>query len=193
MENLTGPDGAEEAQAELLRRIATGDIQAMATFYDQTATPLFSVAVRILGDPSEAEEVIQDVFMQIWEKAGVFDPLLGSAFHWAISIARHRSIDRLRSRQRRTRLIEELNNNTGASNPLVSEGERRALNTDEVAGIHSAVSRLPAEQRVAIEMAFFEGKTHHEIAEVLKEPLGTIKARIRRGMLRLRDGLQAYV
>ena len=188
---MPGPEASEETQAQLLLRIAAGDIQSMATFYDETAAPLFSLAIRILGDHGEAEEVIQDVYMQIWENAGAFDPMLGSAFHWVVSITRHRSIDRLRARQRRTRLLEQVNN-MGADQPLSSDGRQGELNSDELAGVHTALKSLPDEQRLPIKMAFFEGKTHHEISAALKQPLGTIKARIRRGMLKLRDSLHAY-
>ncbi len=162
----------------------------MAAFYDQTAAPLYSVAFRILGDGSEAEEVIQDTFVQIWEKAATFDPMLGSAFHWALSIARHRSIDRLRARQRRSRLVEEYREVSAADPPTTSGPEQSAGNAEAFAMVRAALAGLPNEQRQAIELAFFGGKTHLEIAEALKEPLGTIKARIRRGMMKLRDSLQ---
>ena len=99
---------ADETQTQLLRRVAAQDRQALAEFYDQVAGVLFSTSVRILSDPQEAEEVIQDVFVQIWEKSSTFDVNLGSPFHWALSITRNRSIDRLRTRQRRSRLLEEL-------------------------------------------------------------------------------------
>ena len=188
MENKPGPEASEEAQAQLLRRIAAGDIQSMATFYDQTAAPLFSLAFRILGDHGEAEEVIQDVYMQIWEKAAVFDPMLGSAFHWVLSITRHRSIDRLRARQRRTRLLEQVFS-MGPDHALSSSGRQGELNSDDLVEVHTALKNLPDEQKLPIKMAFFEGKTHHEISAALKQPLGTIKARIRRGMLKLRDSL----
>jgi RNA polymerase sigma-70 factor (ECF subfamily) len=180
----------EESQAELVKRMASGDAQALSEFYDQAAGALFSLAARVLGDPTEAEEVIQDVFVQIWEKAAVFDSTLGSAIHWGLSITRHRSIDRLRARQRRMRLLDELTNTNAASDdPEV--GPRR-LEVDEAAMVRSALDGLPSEQKQALLMAFFESKTHIEIAEALGEPLGTIKARIRRGMLKLRDTLQEY-
>jgi len=180
----------DKVQAQLLRGIANRDCDALAQFYDQTAVPFFSVAVRILADTAEAEEVIQDVFVQIWEKAASFDPMLGSAFHWSLSILRHRSIDRLRSRQRRARLHDELEK---AQDPaLENSQEQTTLDSEDTAAIRSALKELPSEQREAIEMAFFGGKTHLEIAESLNEPLGTIKARIRRGMLKLRNSLQAY-
>jgi len=181
-----------EEQAQLVRRIAAGDLQAMSDFYDQTATPLFSVALRILGDSSEAEEVVQDAFVQIWEKAARFDPLLGAAFHWALSITRHRAIDRLRSRQRRARLADQLQE-SGAGEPApASAPDLYALDAEESAGVRAALGSLPADQRQAIEMAFLGGLTHPEIAEALGEPLGTVKARIRRGLLKLRESLQTY-
>jgi RNA polymerase sigma-70 factor (ECF subfamily) len=185
-------ESAEEIQAQLLGRIAAGDLQAMSDFYDQTVTPLFSVALRILGDSGEAEEVIQDVFVQVWEKARTFDSQIGSAFHWALSVARHRAIDRLRSRQRRARLADELLE-TGAADPAPSDApDADALGGEEAAAVRTALRNLPQEQRQAIEMAFFGGLTHLEIAQTLNEPLGTIKARIRRGLLKLRESLQTY-
>jgi len=175
---------------ELFRRIAARDREALAQFYDQAAGPLFSLALRILGDPPEAEEVVQDVFVQIWDKAAWFNPAMGSPLHWALSIARNRSIDRLRARQRRSRLAAELEETAAAA--AAEPGVPAGLPVDEIAVIRSAVKSLPADQRQAIELAFFGGLTHLEIAEAMKEPLGTVKARIRRGMLKLRDSLQPY-
>jgi len=189
---MSQPTTAEDIQAQLLRRIADGEVSALSELYDQTATPLFSVALRILADASEAEEVIQDVFVQIWERASTFDPLLGSAFHWALSITRHRAIDRLRSRQRRARLVEQLKETDTGDFSEVSTPETGALNAEGAAIMRVALNRLPADQHQAIEMAFFGGLSHNEIADTLKEPLGTVKARIRRGLLKLRESLAAY-
>jgi RNA polymerase sigma-70 factor, ECF subfamily len=183
----------EETQAQLLRRIATGDRDALAEFYDQTAGVLFSLALRILNDPQEAEEVIQDVFVQIWDKAATFDPTIGVPFHWVMSITRNRSIDRLRSRQRRARVMTNWEDAGDLNPPVETASSRAVLAEDELGAIRSAVVHLPKDQRQAIEMAFFSGMTHPEIAEALNEPLGTVKARIRRGMMKLKDSLQAYV
>lgn len=183
---------AEALQAQLLRRMAARDRQALSDFYDQTATPLFSVAMRILGDASEAEDVLQDVFVQIWERAATFDVMLGSAFHWALSIMRHRAIDRLRSRQRRALLAEQLQQ---SDVPAPVSGESPALEAlvaEQAAAVRSALTSLPNDQRQVIEMAFFGGLTHPEIAAALQQPLGTIKARIRRGLLKLRESLHLY-
>jgi RNA polymerase sigma-70 factor (ECF subfamily) len=181
---------ADEAQAHLLQRVAARDTEALAEFYDQTAGLLFSVAVRVLGDAAEAEEAIQDVFVQIWEKAATFDPLLGTPFHWAVSITRHRAIDRLRSRHRRARLLEDLGQLALEDPPTGHAPE--GLAADEANLVRSALAGLPADQRQAIELAFFNGMTHLEIAQALQEPLGTIKARIRRGLMKLRETLGEY-
>ena len=184
---------AEESQAELLRRIAAQDQQALADFYDQMAGVLFSTAVRILGDAHEAEEVIQDVFVQIWNKAATFDAALGAPFHWTLSITRNRCIDRLRKRQRRTCLLDDLAEAAAIDPVPCAPPAQNVLSADEIAAVRSAVEGLPSEQRQAIAMAFFGGMTHMEIAKALNEPLGTTKARIRRGMLKLREDLQPYV
>lgn len=181
----------EELQTELLRRVAQRDLDALSEFYDQTATPLFSVALRILGNHSEAEEVIQEVFVQIWEKAHTFDGLLGSAFQWTLGITRHRAIDRLRKGQRRAKLLEELKLD-GVNDALESSmPDAAAAEGESALAIRTALARLPNDQRHAIELAFFAGLTHPEIAEMLQEPIGTIKARIRRGLLKMREALEA--
>jgi len=184
---------SEESQAELLRRIASQDREALAQFYDETAGVLFSTAIRILGDALEAEEAVQDAFVQIWSKATSFDLALGAPLYWALGITRNRCIDRLRARKRRSQLLNELADE-GAANPLLPVTQSGGfLSKDESAAVRSAVEGLPREQQQVIQMAFFGGMTHQEIAESLNEPLGTIKARIRRGMLKLRESLQAYV
>jgi RNA polymerase sigma-70 factor (ECF subfamily) len=184
---------AEESQVRLLRRIAAKDRQALAEFYDQVAVPLFSTATRILGDAHEAEEVVQDVFVQFWEKSATFDAALGSPLHWALRITRNRAIDRLRARQRRAKLAAQFQENFEAVAGGPSAVPTAGLDAEAVVQIRSIVGHLPADQRQAIEMAFFGGLTHTEIAETLGEPLGTVKARIRRGMLKLRESLQGYL
>lgn len=184
---------AEETQTQLLRRVAARDRQALSDFYDQIAGVLFSTAVRILGDQQEAEEVIQDVFVQIWEKAPMFDIVLGTPFHWAVSITRNRAIDRLRSRRRRAQVIEGFKAEMAPEMETYAPAAMPRLDTEHVSLVRNAVSSLPQDQRQAIELAFFTGLTHAEIAEKLSEPLGTIKARIRRGMLKLRESLQSCI
>ena len=183
----------DELQTELLRRIAAQDREALSEFYDQTARPLFSIACRMLGNMSDAEEVIQDVFVQIWTKAGMFDAAKGQPFHWVLALTRNRCIDGLRARQRRSRVMVDSDDETVLELPVEAAPGETPLAGSDIAAIQAVVNDLPKEQRQAIEMAFFRGFTHEEIAESLNEPLGTIKARIRRGMLKLREALQSYL
>jgi RNA polymerase sigma-70 factor (ECF subfamily) len=184
---------AERDQEELLRRIAGGDQQALAEMYDQLAGVLFSMAIHILADRREAEEVVQDVFVQIWKKAASFDSALGTPLHWTLGIIRNRCVDYLRARQRRSRLLDDAIEDAGADGVRPVAPELSALTPEELAAVRSAVAALPADQHQAIAMAFFGGMTHLEISAALNEPLGTIKARIRRGMLKLQESLKAYV
>jgi RNA polymerase sigma-70 factor, ECF subfamily len=177
----------------LLRRIGAKDRDAFAEFYDKYSTLLFSIASKILNNAAEAEDVLQETFMQIWEKAGNFDPHLGQPLGWAVTLVRNRAIDRIRASQRRILLAKEAGvefeiaaKSTETANETVTSQEKAKL-------IHTAMIDLPAEQRRAIEMAFFSGLTQNEISEKLKEPLGTIKARIRRGLLKLRDQLEGLL
>jgi RNA polymerase sigma-70 factor (ECF subfamily) len=183
----------EALQAELLRRIAAQDRDALNEFYDQTARPLFSIACRMLGNAADAEEVIQDVFVQIWTKAGKFDAEKGQPFHWVLALTRNRCIDGLRARQRRSRIMVDMAGETERDQAIELAPVDAPLMEDDNAVIRSVLNNLPKDQRQAIEMAFFGGLTHQEIAESLNEPLGTIKARIRRGMLKLRVALQTYL
>jgi len=193
---LTKPVNEQETKHQdvaLLRRIGARDRDAFAEFYDKYSTLLFSIASKILNDAAEAEDVLQETFMQIWEKAGNFDPRLGQPVGWAVTLVRNRAIDRIRASRRRNLLAEEagaefaLASNSGDSaNETVNGHEKAKL-------IHSAMVELPVEQRRAIELAFFAGLTQNEISATLKEPLGTIKARIRRGLLKLRDQLEGLL
>jgi len=183
----------QDRDIELLRQIAGSDRAAFAEFYDRHAKLMFSIASKILNYSGEAEDVLQEVFMQIWEKAGKFDPKLGKASSWVAILVRNRAIDRIRASQRRTRLAEE----AGAQRIDVvdiSDTANAAIHGHEKAElIRSAIVELPVEQRRAIELAYFSGLTQDEISKKLNEPLGTIKARIRRGLLKLRDQLEGVL
>ncbi len=183
----------EEQQAQLLSRIAAQDRSALAEFYDQTAPGLFAFALRMLGNRQDAEEVIQDVFVQVWTKARTFNPALGLAFSWVVGIARNRCIDRLRARQRRARAAAELERDVQVEEAANRTADEKITTHDELGALRSAMGSLPADQRQAIEMAFFGGLSHQEVAQALHQPLGTIKARIRRGMLKLRQSVQSLV
>src|ERR1022692_1776483 len=133
----------ETQQEQLLRRIAVQDGSALAEFYDQTASSLFSFALRMLNNAHDAEEVIQDVFMQIWNKAPSFDPDVGLAFSWSMSIVRNRCIDRLRSRERRSRVMVETNDGAEPEPPVEAYTAESLLATDELEAVRNALSTLP--------------------------------------------------
>ena len=188
------PDTADSGRdLELFRRIVARDRAAFAEFYDRHVTRLYSVAQKILNDPTEAQDVVQDAFLQIWEKAANFDPNLGQPSYWVVTLVRNKAIDRIRASVRRAKLADD----AGAESALVTgsaESAHESLHGQEKAGlIRSALVDLPADQRHAIELAFFSGLTQHEISAQLSQPLGTIKARIRRGLLKLRDQLEGVL
>ena len=178
---------------ELLRCISEGDRYAFSCFYDNYSRLLFSIAFRILNDQKEAEDVLQEVFLQIWDKAGSYKPELGKPSSWAVTLTRNKAIDYIRAGQRRSRLLELASTEMLVRQPGAAAANESVRSRDGTELITSAVSELPEDQRRAIEMAFFTGLTQHEISETLQEPLGTIKARIRRGMMKLRGRLEGFV
>ena len=182
-----------ERDVELLRRIADGDRSAFSAFYDQYSGLLFSIAVKVLNDSREAEDVLQEVFMQIWNKANAYDQLLGKPASWAVTLTRNKAIDRIRASQRRSRLLDQATVEAGAFPDDSPSAGERLYGKENAEMIRSVVAALPSDQRRAIELAFFSGLTQDEIAKTLQEPLGTIKARIRRGMLKLREKLEGFI
>jgi RNA polymerase sigma-70 factor, ECF subfamily len=182
-----------ERDIQLLRRIGDGDRTAFANFYDQYSGLLFSIAVKVLNDAKEAEDVLQEVFMQIWNKADAYNPLLGKPASWAVTLTRNKAIDRIRASQRRSKLLEQATVEAGALPDHSPSANENLHGRENAEMIRSVVAALPPDQRRAIELAFFSGLTQDEISKTLQEPLGTIKARIRRGMLKLREKLKGFV
>ena len=183
-------DDRSREQAALLAAMAGGDKAALARLYDLLAKPLYSLAVRVTNDTSEAQDIVQDVFLQMWHKASAYESSRGSVFSWAATLTRNRAIDRVRMRKRRAELLAESANELQPA-PLAGDTDSDAsLWIREKAGaVRTALSQLAPDQQKAIELAFFSGLTQQEIAARLNEPLGTIKARIRRGLLKLREAL----
>jgi len=183
------PDERAQADARLLRRMARRDRAALAELYDRFARPLYATASRVVSDRAEAQDLVHDVFLTLWEKAADFDQVRGSAFSWAVTLVRNRAIDRLRSRRRRSELLSaSAPADLGYEENSSAAGDTAALG-DQARAVRAAVAALPVDQQRALELAFFSGLTQQEIAEKLSEPLGTVKARIRRGLLKLRDAL----
>jgi RNA polymerase sigma-70 factor (ECF subfamily) len=169
---------------------ASGDQQALARLYDESSRLIYSIVVRIVGDAADAEEVTLDVYQQVWRLAGQYNSERGTPSTWLVMMARSRALDRLRWRQGRVRMesgLDEVRDQVSSDNPP----ELAAWENQKRTRIQSAMGELAPEQREAIQLAFFEGLTHSELAAKLGQPLGTIKTRIRLGMLKLRQSLGA--
>jgi RNA polymerase sigma-70 factor (ECF subfamily) len=181
----------DAADRELMRQVVAADEEAFGSFYRRFAPALFSMIYNIVQDQKTAEDVLQESFVQMWKKAATYDGSRSSVFTWAVMISRNRAIDRLRSRQRRARTSEaaaveasvQPQFNGEQPDDLLGEGEERNR-------IRKALKHLPDAQRDAIDLAFFRGLTQAEISTQIGAPLGTVKARIRRGLLALRDLLE---
>ena len=177
-----------EDAAFLISRIAQGDREAFSRFYDAFAGTAFGLIRRVLRDPGASEEVLQEVFWQVWRDASLYDPGRGSPQAWLLMRAKSRAIDRLRSVRRRERTfvnpVDESVARATATGP-----DRPGAMVEDRGLVEGALDRLPAAQRQVIELAFFEGLTQSEIASRLGEPLGTVKTRARLGLERLRRAL----
>lgn len=181
----------QETDEALFARVRRGDADAFASFYDRHEGLLFGVAWRILMSDADAEDVLQEAAVLIWERAPSYDASLGRPLSWAVTLVRNKAIDRLRSVRRRSDLLARASEEAGDGGMAGTIGGDDSAVASEVSGsVRQTLKRLPAEQREAIELAFFTGLTQSEIAEHLGQPLGTIKARIRRGMLAMRDALE---
>jgi RNA polymerase sigma-70 factor (ECF subfamily) len=188
-----GPTGSPEGGsassapdlAALLRQSARGDEQAFAALYDATAARAYGLAVRVVRDPSQAEEVTQEAFLELWRTASRFDPDRGSAISWVLTLVHRKAVDRVRSAEAATRRDttyqreqQEVDHDQTAETAHASLEARR---------VRAAMDQLTPVQREAIELSYFGGYTHTEVATLLGLPLGTAKTRIRDGLIRLRD------
>ena len=182
----------EQDDADLIRRVACRDHAAFAVLYDRHSSLIYSVALKILADPAEARDVLQDVFLSLHEKAERFDATLGRPAGWLLTMARNRSIDRLRSLKRQRVYADRIREEQENGGPAL-DNSAPATYSDEVGILRDAVAGLPGEQRQALELAYFGGLTQQEISDQLAQPLGTVKARIRRGLLKLRDALEGRI
>ena len=174
----------------LMQKVAEGNRAAFAALYDRFSTPLYSLALKMLANEAEAQDLLQEVFLSIWNKAVTFRADRGSAFAWVVSQARNRAIDRIRSRRRRGELLEAHGPELEPSGSVVLSSAENAELSERGRHVREAMEELSVEQRQVLRLAYFEGLTQNEISERLAEPLGTIKARAHRGMARLRATLR---
>src|SRR5215470_12341495 len=158
---------------EMILRVGRGDQAAFSALYDRLSGPLYSLALKMLGDASDAQDALQDVFLQIWSRAGTYNPEQSSVFSWSVLLTRSRVIDRLRARGRRSRVVVASTEDT----PATVEGDASTVESaadtveknDEAARVRHVLNNLSSEQREAIELAFFEHLSHHEIAARLEQ------------------------
>lgn len=179
--------------AALLAKVVKGDQQAFGQLYDHSSTLLYTLAVRILGSREEADELLQDVYLEVWRKVARYDIGRGTPIAWLITLTRSRAIDRLRARAVRgqsaaLQLDEAVSSSVADLGP--SPYEAQADQELRIA-VGNAITALPPAQQQAIELAYFEGLSHMEIAARLNQPLGTVKTRIKLGMSKLRDSLRS--
>jgi RNA polymerase sigma-70 factor (ECF subfamily) len=174
----------------LLRGVAAGDNDALRQLYARHNTVLFALALKVLSDRAEAEDVLQEAFVQVWKTAGSFDEGRGKPIGWLIMLTRSRAIDRLRSRKTRSRVTESMARDTVKTSEARTPADEASASEAQRA-IRAVLKSLPAEQRSAIEMAYFGGLTQFEIAQQLGQPLGTVKTRIRTGLMRVRELLSS--
>ena len=185
-----GSAGTDVDDEEDLRRLAAGDGDAAARLYDRHARAVYSLALRIVNDEGDAEDVVQEVFAQAWRQAARYDASRGVVAAWLLMMTRSRAIDKLRSARARPdsravydpRVIDEMP-------AVLRDAPSRIIDAENARLAQRALAELPLLQRLVIELAYYEGLTQREIADRLEQPLGTVKSRLRLGLLKLRDAL----
>ena len=193
LQGLAGEGGhGDSGDGALMERLTARDPAALASIYDRYSRMVYSLALRIAGQPSAAEEIVQDVFLKLWHSADRYRAERGPLGPWLCTMARNRALDQLRLKREKQRRREDsfegelplAAGSTSAANP-----ETLAQQSQRAVRVRASLRELPAAQQRAIELAYFEGMTHSEIAEALAEPLGTVKSWIRSGLLRMRESL----
>jgi RNA polymerase sigma-70 factor (ECF subfamily) len=176
--------------ATLVHRLLQKDVSAFEQLYDRHSRAIYSLVLRILQQAGTAEEVVQDVFLQLWRNAAQYDVSRGPFVSWLFTLARNRALDALRLKSERQRRRED---QTEELPPIISvpQYEQQFDEMRRAEKVRTLMASLTPQQKKAIELAYFEGLSHSEIAAALKEPLGTVKSWIRNGLLRLKEELQA--
>lgn len=178
------PEIIQTSDVELLAEITRGNEQALALLYDRYRSILFGLLLRILHNRAEAEDVLQEIFLQVWQRAANFDETRGKPFTWLVTLTRGRAIDRIRALGSRERTALQATHET---EDVISDAEQNAILAERGAVVRNALAELPEEQQRVLKLAYFDGFSQSEIAEKLDSPLGTVKTRMRTGMIRLRD------
>lgn len=179
--------------ARLLRRIARRDREAFGQIYDRYAFVLYATAMRVLNNPEESSDLLQKVFIEVWDASSTYDGTFGSPFSWILALTRRTAIDRLGAQRRRYAFFAEITGEKESEPGEIQYPPGNVFTAGQVAHARAALSRIPYEQRQAIEMAFLGGMTQADVAEELGQPADIITDRIRRGMLKLRESLRGLL
>lgn len=186
----TPPIDDRVVDRETVQRMAEGDAEALTAVYDRHIRSVFGLAMRALQDQGDAEDVVQEVFSQAWTQAKRYDATRGSVVSWLLMMSRSRAIDRLRARRAKPNSAPLPHDTAVVELPDPGLGaEQDVVTAESAAALRAALTALPLIQRVAIELAYFEGLTQTQIAERLEQPLDTVKTRVRTGLLKLREAL----
>jgi len=169
----------------LIARVVERDMRALDTLYARYSRPVFSLALKILGDREVVEEVVQEVFLRLWTRAHGFDPQRGKLLSWLLTITHHRAVDELRRRRSQPE-VDGIEEQVAASEDAASDPSETYGQIEDREAVQRALAQLPEAQRTPIELAYYRGLTQVEISQALREPLGTIKTRMRLGMQKLR-------
>lgn len=190
-------NASDPADLGLLQRIAARDTAALAELYDRHSRLLFGLALRVMRDREEAEEVLQEAFLRVWTRAEIYDARVGAPLPWIVRVTRNCAFDRLRVRRVRAAVNAPAIDAAGAEAATPASGiqtpEAAVLDAEKRRTLNGALADIPAEQRQLIEAAFFEGYSHSELAQRFGLPLGTVKTRIRAGMIAMRRRLEQAV
>jgi RNA polymerase sigma-70 factor, ECF subfamily len=190
---LPGNESASQCDDyELMQRIARGDAAALAVLYDRHSALVQAICLRIVRDRGEAEDLLIDIFWEIWQRGQRYDPARGAPVTYLLTVARSRSLDRLRSSEHRAAALDDRNAPAAKEDQRVGGDDPAAglLSGENCARVREALAGLEAVQREAIELSFYDGLSHSQIAAKLDKPLGTVKTHIRQGLIRLRDSLR---
>jgi RNA polymerase sigma-70 factor (ECF subfamily) len=189
---LSLPNQQTDAEdAELLRAVARGDESAFARVYDRFSPILLGLLLRILHSRAEAEDVLQEVFLQVWQQARSFDASRGRAFTWLVTLARSRAIDRLRALDSRERAAQRSADDAPPAAAPQDWADAEAIRAERADAVRDALGELPDEQRQVLLLAYLEGMSQSEIAAAKNQPLGTVKTRTRAGLKKLSESLRA--
>lgn len=177
----------DDGMRRLVERVAAGDARALDALYSRLSAPVYGLALRITHDRGAADEVVVDTFWQVWRQAARYDAARGGPIAWILTITRSRALDRRRSGERALKVetCDDLDTRAAAGSP-----EQDVWLSERAARVRAVFAELPARQQRALELAYFEGLTHTEVAERLGEPLGTVKTRIRSALARMRGAIE---